>query len=112
MVANHGLALARHLWVHVGDDHRAGKPQNRPAHYLRWHLRRAGNRIVGHTNESLALLHRRTSAVVDHPRLAHRITLDRPHHTRNSFSYHKGHKGHEGFKKEFLCVLRVLCVKF
>jgi hypothetical protein len=48
------------------------EPQDRPAHHLRRRLWRTCHRIMGHTDEPLALLHRRTTAVVDHPRLAHR----------------------------------------
>ena len=72
VVAVHGLAAARRFPIHVHHDCGARQPQNRCADRLRRHLRRAGNRILGHADQSLALLHRRTSAALDHPSLADR----------------------------------------
>ena len=47
---------------------------------LRRHVRRAGDRIVGHADQPVALLHRRAPAAVDHPGLADRQSFDRPDH--------------------------------
>ncbi len=73
VVAVHGLAAARRFYVHVHHHCGACKSQDRCVDRLRGNLRRAGNRVVGHANESLALLHCRTSTAVDHPCLADRI---------------------------------------
>ncbi len=56
--------------------------QRRPAagcvDRLRRHGGRAGDRGMGHPDEPVALLHRRTPAAVDHPGLADRQPFDRP----------------------------------
>ena len=56
--------------VHVDHHHCPRRSQNGSVDHLRWHLRRTGDRIMGHADKSLALLHSRTPAAVDHPRLA------------------------------------------
>ena len=76
LVAVHGLAAFGCVPVHVVHHYRPRGLAHGYIDRLRGNFRRAGNRVVGHADQPVALLHRRTSTTMDHPCLADCEYLD------------------------------------